>query len=164
MMNVPRVKMISLSAGSILIAFIDVEKQFLMNWEDFFVVLWFRIADELRKIFLHHFNRNEDEKKKKSRVLFIYWFVYDSLWFLQKDKNTKLKLNKIKNSRKKWRKSFVFSSSAPALKKPEVKVSEMFGAATAKSVASNNKRPKAKLFSNFWFSLLGYILFNISTL
>lgn len=55
-------------------------------------------------------------------------------------------------------------SSAPALKKPEVEVSELFGADNS-AVVSNNKVPKAKSFSNFLISRLSsYILFNIFTL
>lgn len=112
-------------ADSILIAFIDVEKQFLMNWEDF---LWFRIADVLGNLFAFRWKAEEEEVPR-----LIYLLICTQFFMISSKKhNTNLEKNQ-KNwelweeMKKKFCVFFDFSS-APALKKPEVDVSELFGA------------------------------------
>lgn len=147
-----------LLAGSILIAFIDIEKQFLMNWEDFF---WFmiRIADELGNL-----SRFVGIRRRRNPASYLSTDLYTILYdFFKKTQHVSQKTERIKNFKKKWRKSFVFSSISrlhPPLKKPEVDVSELFGADDF-AVVSNNKMPKAKSFSNFLIPFTFYSIFSL---
>lgn len=145
-----------LLAGSILIAFIDIEKQFLMNWEDFF---WFRTADELGNL-----SRFVGIRRRRNPASYLSTDLYTILYdFFKKTQHVSQKYKRIKNFKKKWRKSFVFSSISrlhPPLKNPK----SMFRNCLAPTTLlwwATNKMPKAKSFSNFLIPFTFYSIFSL---